>query len=170
MLKKIELFMERIIFLSRWIQLPIYLGLIVALSLYAFKFYKVLWHLFSHINGLSDADVMLAVLALVDVTMVANLLVMVIMGGYTTFVSKIHVASGHEDKPEWLEKVDAGTLKVKLAGSLVGVSGIHLLQTFVNIDHHQATDVAFQITIHVVFLISVLILAYSEKLLHSKTH
>jgi uncharacterized protein (TIGR00645 family) len=110
---------------------------------------------------------MLGVLTLVDITMVANLLIMVIIGGYSTFVSRIDI-DGHEDKPEWLQKVDAGTLKVKLAGSLVGVSGIHLLQTFINIENNEMEHVMWQVIIHVVFLLSSLMLAYTEKVLHQK--
>jgi uncharacterized protein (TIGR00645 family) len=92
---------------------------------------------------------------------------MVIIGGYSTFVSRIDIDK-HEDKPEWLQKVDAGTLKVKLAGSLVGVSGIHLLQTFINIKNHEMQHVMWQVIIHVVFLLSSVLLAYSEKILHQK--
>lgn len=110
---------------------------------------------------------MLGVLTLVDITMVANLLIMVIIGGYSTFVSRINIDK-HEDKPEWLQKVDAGTLKVKLAGSLVGVSGIHLLQTFINIKNHEPEQVMWQVIIHVVFLLSCILLAYTEKILHQK--
>lgn len=110
---------------------------------------------------------MLGVLTLVDITMVANLLIMVIIGGYSTFVSRIDIDK-HEDKPEWLQKVDAGTLKVKLAGSLVGVSGIHLLQTFINIKNHESEHIMWQVIIHVVFLLSSVMLAYSEKILHQK--
>ena len=110
---------------------------------------------------------MLGLLTLVDITMVANLLIMVIIGGYSTFVSRIDIDK-HEDKPEWLQKIDAGTLKIKLAGSLVGVSGIHLLQVFINIKNHESEHVMWMIIIHVVFLLSSIMLAYSEKLLHQK--
>jgi uncharacterized protein (TIGR00645 family) len=110
---------------------------------------------------------MLGVLTLVDITMVANLLIMVIIGGYSTFVSKMNIET-HEDRPDWLKKVDAGTLKVKLAGSLVGVSGIHLLQSFINIQNKNIEHVKWQIVIHVVFLLSSVILAYTEKILHEK--
>lgn len=110
---------------------------------------------------------MLGVLTLVDITMVANLLIMVIIGGYSTFVSRLNIDK-HSDKPEWLQKVDAGTLKVKLAGSLVGVSGIHLLQIFINIENKDPEDVKWQVIIHIVFLISSLALAFTEKMLHSK--
>jgi len=165
-MKFIENFVETIIFGSRWLQVPLYLGLVVASILYSYKFLIVLMHLITSIDSLTEAAVMMSILTLVDFTMVANLLFMVIVGGYATFVSKLNLLKSHEDKPEWLEKINAGTLKVKLAGSLVGVSGIHLLQTFINIHNHQPLDVIFQIAIHVVFLFSTLLLAYSEKILH----
>jgi len=162
-----EKFFEQIIFASRWVQAPLYLGLIVGGILYAYKFTVELIHLCLTINEITESALMLGVLTLVDITMVANLLVMVIIGGYSTFVSRIDIEN-HEDKPDWLQKVDAGTLKVKLAGSLVGVSGIHLLQTFINIKNHQQEHVMWQVIIHVVFLFSSVMLAYSEKILHEK--
>lgn len=167
MSKVIENIFEKIIFASRWLQAPLYGGLIIGGILYAYKFIAELVHLCLTINEISETLLMLGVLTLVDITMVANLLIMVIIGGYSTFVSKIDIDK-HEDKPEWLQKVDAGTLKVKLAGSLVGVSGIHLLQTFINIKNHQMEHVMWQVIIHIVFLLSSVMLAYSEKILHQK--
>ena len=164
---KIENIFEKIIFASRWIQAPLYTGLIVGALLYTYKFIAELIHLCLTISVISESALMLGVLTLVDITMVANLLIMVIIGGYSTFVSRIDI-DGHEDKPEWLQKVDAGTLKVKLAGSLVGVSGIHLLQTFINIENNEMEHVMWQVIIHVVFLLSSLMLAYTEKVLHQK--
>lgn len=164
---KIETIFEKIIFGSRWLQAPIYIGLIIGAVLYAFKFMMELFHLCSHINHIGETELMLGVLTLVDITMVANLLFMVIIGGYSTFVSKLDI-DDHKDRPEWLQKVDAGTLKVKLAGSLVGVSGIHLLQTFISIKSMNHHDVMWQVIIHVVFLLSSIALAFTEKLLHSK--
>lgn len=166
-LKKGEYFLENIIFASRWLQAPLYVGLIIGGVLYAYKFVVELIHLFMTIEVISESELMLGVLTLVDITMVANLLIMVIIGGYSTFVSRIDIES-HEDKPEWLQKVDAGTLKVKLAGSLVGVSGIHLLQTFINIKNQEPQHVMWQVIIHVVFLLSSIMLAYTEKILHDK--
>lgn len=164
-----EKYFEKIIFASRWLQAPMYAGLILGGILYAYKFLMELIHLLVSINEISESELMLGVLTLVDITMVANLLIMVIIGGYSTFVSRMDI-DDHEDKPEWLQKVDAGTLKVKLAGSLVGVSGIHLLQTFINIQNNNPKDVMWQVIIHVVFLCSSIILAYSEKILHEKHH
>lgn len=167
MRKIIENSFEKIIFASRWLQAPLYAGLIVGAVLYAYKFIIELIHLCLTINEINETVLMLGVLTLVDITMVANLLIMVIIGGYSNFVSRIDIDK-HEDKPDWLQKVDAGTLKIKLAGSLVGVSGIHLLQTFINIKNHDMEHVMWKVIIHVVFLFSSITLAYSEKILHKK--
>jgi uncharacterized protein (TIGR00645 family) len=166
-MNKVESLFEKIIFGSRWLQAPLYGGLIIGGVLYAYKFVIELIHLCVTIEEITEAALMLGVLTLVDITMVANLLIMVIIGGYTTFVSQIDIEK-HPDKPEWLQKVDAGTLKVKLAGSLVGVSGIHLLQIFINIENKDPEDVKWQVIIHIVFLISSLALAITEKILHQK--
>lgn len=168
MSNQIEKALEKIIFASRWIQAPLYVGLVVGGVLYAYKFTAELIHLCVHLTEISEAALMLGVLTLVDITMVANLLIMVIIGGYSTFVSKMKDIETHEDRPDWLEKINAGTLKVKLAGSLVGVSGIHLLQTFINIENKDMEHVKWQVIIHVVFLVSSIILAYTETILHKK--
>lgn len=167
MSNNVESVFEKIIFASRWLQAPLYAGLIIGGILYAYKFIIELVHLCTTINVITETALMLGVLTLVDITMVANLLVMVIIGGYSTFVSRLDIDK-HVDKPEWLQKVDAGTLKVKLAGSLVGVSGIHLLQIFINIENKNPEDVKWQILIHVVFLVSSLALAFTEKVLQQK--
>jgi uncharacterized protein (TIGR00645 family) len=167
MLRAFERVIETLIFWSRWIQAPLYAGLIVGGILYAYKFTMELYHMVMEINVITESELMLGVLTLVDITMVANLLIMVIIGGYSTFVSKMDIEH-HEDRPDWLKKVDAGTLKVKLAGSLVGVSGIHLLQTFINIKNQDMEHVKWQVIIHLVFLASSVMLAYSEKILHQK--
>ncbi len=167
-MKTLEGFFEKIIFASRWFQAPMYLGLIVAGVLYAYKFLVELVHLVAHVQEITEEHLMLGVLTLVDITMVANLLVMVIIGGYATFVSRLDIAS-HVDRPDWLQKVDAGTLKVKLATALVGISGIHLLKSFINIKEQPVESVKWQIIIHVVFLASSIMLAFTETLLH-KNH
>jgi uncharacterized protein (TIGR00645 family) len=167
MLRAFEKVIETLIFWSRWIQAPLYAGLIIGGLLYAYKFTVELYHMVMEINVITESELMLGVLTLVDITMVANLLIMVIIGGYSTFVSKMDIEH-HEDRPDWLKKVDAGTLKVKLAGSLVGVSGIHLLQTFINIKNQDMEHVKWQVIIHLVFLASSVMLAYSEKILHQK--
>lgn len=167
MSNKIESVFEKLIFASRWLQAPLYAGLIVGGILYAYKYVMELIHLCTTINEITETELMLGILTLVDITMVANLLIMVIIGGYSTFVSRLDIDQ-HEDKPEWLQKIDAGTLKVKLAGSLVGVSGIHLLITFINIKSYESEHVMWQVIIHVVFLLSSVMLAWSERILNQK--
>lgn len=166
MRKKFEGVFERLIFASRWVQAPVYGGLIVGSVLYTYKFLEELIHLCAEIGTIKEEVLMLGILTLVDIAMVLNLLIMVIVGGYATFVSRINLEH-HEDRPDWLEKIDAGTLKVKLAGALVGISGIHLLKSFINISNKDYEQVKWQIVIHVVFLFSTLMLAYTEKVLHS---
>ncbi|MCD9032489.1 TIGR00645 family protein [Luteimonas sp. Y-2-2-4F] len=119
-----------LIFSSRWLQLPLYLGLIVAQGVYVFLFVKELWHLIHSAASLSEQAIMLIVLSLIDVVMISNLLVMVIVGGYETFVSRLRL-EGHPDQPEWLSHVNASVLKVKLAMAIIGISSIHLLKTFI---------------------------------------
>jgi uncharacterized protein (TIGR00645 family) len=165
-MKQVENIFEHVIFASRWIQAPIYGGLIIGSILYTYKFFVELLHLCLTVNTISEEVLMLGILTLVDITMVLNLLIMVIIGGYSTFVSRIHLDK-HEDRPDWLEKINAGTLKVKLAGALVGISGIHLLKAFVDIGKKDPEQVKLQIIIHIVFLFSTLALAYTEKVLHS---
>lgn len=164
---RVETTFEQIIFASRWFQAPMYVGLIVAGIIYAFKFVIELIHIVQTAASLTEEHLMLGVLSLVDITMVANLLVMVIIGGYATFVSRLNLTD-HEDRPDWLQKVDAGTIKVKMAGSLVGVSGIHLLKSFINIDNRPIESVKWQVVIHIVFLFSTLFLALTEWVLQKK--
>lgn len=164
--KYIENKIEQFIFFARWIQLPIYLGLIVATGIYSFKFMKQLWTLWVDFPSLNDNMVLLSVLGLIDISMVINLLVVVFIGGYTTFVSKIEFGE-HADKPEWLSKINAGTLKIKLIVSLVSISGVHLLKTFIDIHNTSMQDTILQVVIHVVFLISALLLAYTDKVMHA---
>lgn len=157
---------EQFIFFSRWFQMPVYLGLIVASVLYAIKFMVQLWHLISNFSVLNENTIMLSVLGLIDISMVINLLVVVFIGGYWTFVSKIDFDS-HTDKPDWLTKINASTLKIKLIISLVSISGVHLLKTFVDIHNVPLQDALLQIGIHFVFLISAVLLAFTDKLMHS---
>lgn len=165
-MKRLELLFENFIFASRWVQAPIYGGLILGGVLYTYKFLVELIHLCLTVGSIKEEMLMLGILTLVDISMVLNLLTMVIIGGYATFVSRMHLHD-HEDRPDWLEKIDAGTLKVKLAGALVGISGIHLLKSFINIGNKDSDQIKWQIIIHVVFLFSTLMLAYTEKILHS---
>src|SRR5215470_3068203 len=119
-----------VIFGSRWLQLPLYLGLIAAQGVYVVLFLKELWHLIGHATTFSEQQIMLVVLGLIDVVMISNLLVMVIVGGYETFVSRLRL-QGHPDQPEWLDHVNASVLKIKLAMAIIGISSIHLLKTFI---------------------------------------
>ena len=122
--------LPRLIFNSRWLQLPLYLGLIVAQGVYVVLFIKELWHLLRGATSLGEQDIMLIVLGLIDVVMISNLLMMVIIGGYETFVSRLRL-QGHPDQPEWLSHVNASVLKVKLAMAIIGISSVHLLKTFI---------------------------------------
>ncbi len=130
-----------IIFGSRWLQLPLYLGLIVAQCVYIVLFLKELWHLASHALDFTEQEIMMSVLALIDVVMISNLLVMVIVGGYETFVSRLDL-QGHPDEPEWLGHVNASVLKIKLAMAIIGISSIALLRTFIEAGNRERRDVA----------------------------
>ena len=171
-----------LIFASRWLQLPLYLGLIVAQCVYVFLFGKELWHLIHDANALGEQQIMLIVLGLIDVVMISNLLVMVIVGGYETFVSRLGL-QGHPDQPEWLSHVNASVLKVKLAMAIIGISSIHLLKTFIEAGQlglplcapelatgmpctkFTSTGVMWQTIIHVVFILSAVGIAWTDKLM-----
>lgn len=168
--KKIEQGFEALVFASRWIQLPLYFGLIVASVLYAYKFIVELIHITVSVHTFSEAQLMMGILTLVDIVMVGNLLVMVVIGGYSTFVSRLEQIEKHADRPDWLDHVDAGTLKIKMAGALVGISGIHLLKAFINISETKDREVMWQVIIHGVFLFSAVMLAWTEKIMHSYKH
>ena len=176
------------IFASRWLQLPLYLGLIAAQGVYVFHFWVELVHLLeaafgsqtalqalissigyketANIGGLNETIIMLVVLALIDVVMISNLLIMVIVGGYETFVSRMDL-EGHPDQPEWLSHVNASVLKVKLATAIIGISSIHLLKTFINAANYDVKVLMWQTIIHIVFLLSAIAIAYTDKLLNS---
>jgi uncharacterized protein (TIGR00645 family) len=161
-----------IMFGSRWLQLPLYLGLIVAQGVYVILFLKELWHLIRHSFDFSEQQIMLVVLGLIDVVMISNLLLMVIVGGYETFVSRMNLA-GHPDEPEWLSHVNAGVLKIKLAMAIIGISSIHLLRTFIEAGNlggtGRTTDfteagVKWQTIIHIVFVCSAIGIAYVDRI------
>ena len=163
--------LQKLIFSSRWLQLPLYLGLIVAQGVYVVLFMKELWHLISHATSLNDQLIMLAVLGLIDVVMISNLLVMVIVGGYETFVSRLNLQR-HPDQPEWLSHVNASVLKVKLAMAIIGISSIHLLKTFIDIgtlgseaSRYTEAGVMWQTIIHTIFILSAIGIAYTDKLM-----
>ncbi len=174
------------IFASRWLQLPLYLGLIAAQAVYVLHFLVELKHLIAAAFGsqpdlqalvtsigyktqiplvaLNETIIMLVVLALIDVVMISNLLIMVIVGGYATFVSRMNL-DGHPDQPEWLSHVNASVLKVKLATAIIGISSIHLLKTFINADNYTDRVLIAQTVIHIAFLLSAMAIAYTDKLM-----
>jgi uncharacterized protein (TIGR00645 family) len=174
------------IFASRWLQLPLYLGLIAAQAVYVYHFWVELVHLLhaafgsqealaqlvtsigyktgAPIVSLNETVIMLVVLALIDVVMISNLLIMVIVGGYETFVSRMNL-QGHPDQPEWLSHVNASVLKVKLATAIIGISSIHLLKTFINADNYSDRVLIAQTAIHITFLLSAMAIAYTDRLM-----
>ena len=151
------------IFLSRWLQAPLYFGLIVAQGVYVYHFMIELWHLVQKADSLKETELMLIVLTLIDVVMIANLLIMVIVGGYETFVSRLNLKN-HPDEPEWLSHVNAGVLKVKLATALIGISSIHLLQTFINAANLKDSVMLWQVLIHLTFVVSALAMAFTDRI------
>lgn len=169
-----------LIFSSRWLQLPLYLGLIVAQGVYVVLFIKELWHLIEGATSLSEQHMMLIVLGLIDVVMISNLLMMVIVGGYETFVSRLRLHN-HPDQPEWLSHVNASVLKVKLAMAIIGISSVHLLKTFIaagNIgltatanpalsgaDTVTSEGVMWQTIIHAVFILSAVGIAWTDRIM-----
>ena len=182
--KKIPI-MARFLFLTRWLQLPLYLGLVLAQCVYVFHFWVELSDLIGAVMGnqnslqhildivtieganrptrLTETTIMLVVLGLIDVVMISNLLIMVIIGGYETFVSRMNL-EGHPDQPEWLSHVNASVLKVKLATAIIGISSIHLLKTFINASAYDEKTLLAQTGIHMAFLFSAIAIAYCDRL------
>jgi len=165
-----------LIFSSRWLQLPLYLGLIVAQCVYVFLFLKELVHLVLHAAEFTELQIMLVVLGLIDVVMISNLLVMVIVGGYETFVSRLNLQD-HPDQPEWLGHVNAGILKVKLAMAIIGISSVHLLRTFIEAGYvgtaksnYTETGIILQTVIHSVFILSAIGIAFVDRMSQAKEH
>jgi uncharacterized protein (TIGR00645 family) len=178
--------LPNLIFASRWLQLPLYLGLILAQAVYVFHFWVELVHLIeaafgdeaalaklvtsigyrsdAPVTGLNETIIMLVVLALIDVVMISNLLIMVIVGGYETFVSRLRL-EGHPDQPEWLSHVNASVLKVKLATAIIGISSIHLLKTFINAANYTDKVLIAQTVIHITFLLSAMAIADTDRLM-----
>jgi uncharacterized protein (TIGR00645 family) len=160
--------LPRWIFMSRWLQAPLYIGLIVAQGVYVWQFWIELYHLISMManKDMTETALMLVVLGLIDVVMISNLLVMVIVGGWETFVSRLELEN-HPDQPEWLSHVNAGVLKVKLATAIIGISSIHLLKTFINAASYDEKTLMWQTLIHVTFVLSAIAIAYTEKIVTS---
>lgn len=182
--------LPRLIFASRWLQLPLYAGLILAQAIYVWQFWTELVHLLEAAFGnehalemlfnsvgakgsqpdrLSETLLMLVVLGLIDVVMISNLLIMVIIGGYETFVSRLGL-EGHADQPEWLSHVNASVLKVKLATAIIGISSIHLLKTFINAGAYDEKQLMWQTVIHIAFLLSAMAIAVTDRLLPQHAH
>ncbi len=159
----IERRFEQIIFASRWLLAPFYLGLVVSLLMLLAKFTQELLHIIPHVLDMPEKDVLLAVLTLIDLSLAGNLLLMVIFSGYENFVSKIDVAD-HEDRPDWMGKVDFSGLKLKLIASIVAISGIHLLKGFMNIDQTAKEDLFWMVVIHLTFVGSGVLLALMDRL------
>ena len=182
--------LPNLIFASRWLQLPLYLGLIVAQALYAYYFWIELVHLLeaafgnqhalqilvssigyksdAPLTSLNETVIMLVVLGLIDVVMISNLLIMVIVGGYETFVSRLNL-EGHPDQPEWLDHVNASVLKVKLGTAIIGISSIHLLKTFINAANYDEKVLMWQTIIHIAFLLSAIAIAVADRLMSHST-
>ncbi len=182
--------LPRLIFASRWLQLPLYVGLIAAQAIYVWQFWTELVHLIEAAFGnehalellagsvgangavpgrLTETLLMLVVLGLIDVVMISNLLIMVIIGGYETFVSRMDL-EGHPDQPEWLSHVNASVLKVKLATAIIGISSIHLLKTFINAGAYEEKQLMWQTIIHITFLLSAMAIAATDRLLPKPAH
>ena len=176
--------LPKLIFMSRWLQLPLYLGLIAAQVVYVWHFLLELWHLIEaavgspaavavlarstgytgDVGSLNETIIMLVVLALIDVVMISRLLIMVIVGGYETFISRMNL-EGHPDQPEWLSHVNASVLKVKLATAIIGISSIHLLKTFINAANYDSKVLIAQTAIHITFLFSAMAIAYTDRIM-----
>lgn len=178
--------MAHFLFLTRWLQLPLYLGLVLAQCVYVFHFWVELSDLIGAVMGnqnalqhildtvtikgaerpvkLTETAIMLVVLGLIDVVMISNLLIMVIIGGYETFVSRMNL-EGHPDQPEWLSHVNASVLKVKLATAIIGISSIHLLKTFINASAYDEKTLLAQTGIHMTFLFSAIAIAYCDRII-----
>jgi len=157
-----------ILFGSRWLQLPLYLGLIVAQCVYVVQFMIELYHLVFAMKQFNETTIMLTVLGLIDVVMISNLLIMVIIGGYETFVSRLGI-EGHPDEPEWLSHVNANVLKVKLATAIIGISSIHLLKTFINAPNLEEKTMYWQVVIHITFLLSAVAIAAIDRIMSPAT-
>lgn len=163
-IKSFVRYLPRLVFGSRWLQAPLYLGLIIVLIVYVYQFALGLIHLVESAKILNEATLMLQALDLIDVVMIANLLIMVIVGGYETFVAKLHLQD-HPDQPEWLDEVNAGTMKVKLGLALVGISSIHLLRTFIEPGEKETLEVMWQVVIHITLVVSAIAIAFTNKLI-----
>jgi len=168
-MRKAEHALERVIFGSRWLLAPFYLGLIVCLAVLLVKFVQELVHIVPGVLTMRETDVILAVLTMVDLSLAGNLLLMVIFAGYENFVSRIDVAD-EKDRPEWMGKVDYSGLKLKLVASIVAISAIHLLKSFMDVNEKSDRELAWLVGIHMAFVVSGVLLAWMDKLTASSHH
>ena len=166
-MEALEKIIETTLFKSRWLLAPFYLGLVLALVILLIKFVLKLIHVFPTIVSSSGPELIFSILGLIDVVLVANLLLMIIFSGYENFVSKIDVATGHVDKPDWMGKIDSSGLKLKVIGSIVAISSIELLKVFINIHNTAKDDVFWMVIIHLTFVVSGVLFAFMEKTYHS---
>lgn len=164
----LERLIERFLFGGRWLLVPLYVGLTLVLALFSVKFFQELAHLAPGLTELHESDLILAALSLADLVLVGNLLVMVVLSGYENFVSRIDIASEQNELP-WLGKLDAGTLKIKVAASIVAISSIHLLKAFVKAESISNDKLMWLVIIHLTFVVSALLLAFVDKIAFS-TH
>jgi len=159
----VERGLESMLFNSRWLMAPFYLGLVVSLAVLLLKFLMMLWEFILHAPGAKETDIILGVLSLIDVSLTGNLILIVVFSGYENFVSKID-PGGHPDWPEWMTKVDFAGLKQKLLASIVAISAIQVLKAFMNIDAvFDAHKMGWLVCVHLVFVISALVLALSDR-------
>lgn len=167
-MKKIEHFIENIILASRWLLVVFYLGLTVALGLYCVSFVRKLWEYFSKVMVLDETDAILKILSLIDASLVASLVVMVIISGYENFVSRFDNVDEGSAELSWLGKIDAGSLKIKVASTIVAISSIHLLQIFLNANQYTNDKMMWLTIIHMAFVFSALLLAYIDQVIVGK--
>jgi uncharacterized protein (TIGR00645 family) len=162
-IKRIENGLESLLFNSRWLMAPFYLGLVVSLAVLLYKFVMMLWEFVLHAPAAKEADIILGVLSLIDVSLTGNLILIVVFSGYENFVSRID-PGGHPDWPEWMTKVDFAGLKQKLLASIVAISAIQVLKAFMNIDAvFDARKLGWLVGVHLVFVVSALVLALSDR-------
>ncbi len=159
----LERLVEQLLYASRWLLAPIYLGLSFALLALGIKFFEEVWHLFAHIQGVSEAELVLVILAFIDLALVGGLIVMVMFSGYENFVSQIDM-DDESNKLSWLGKLDAGSLKLKVAASIVAISSIHLLRAFMNATEIANDKLMWYVIIHLTFVISAVMMGVMDRL------
>jgi len=159
-MKRLEIFVESVILASRWLLVAFYIGLGIALALYAVAFGFKLWDFASHLIGMDETETILKILGLIDAALIASLVVMVIISGYENFVSRFD----HEDDVHWLGQIDAGSLKIKVASTIVAISSIHLLQIFLNVPQYTENQIMWYTLLHLTFIVSALFLAVIDRI------